>query len=250
MEAQLLRKIGLTEGEVKVYLALLRLGETTVGAIGRESKVSKSKMYDILDKLIEKGFVGYIVKSGTKYFAANDPKMILEYINKKADEIEKTKQEAEKILPKLSMQRATLGQKKIAEVYEGFHGLKAVREELILTLKKGDEFLVLGAPKIANEKWENWFLDFHKRRISREVKMRIIYNSNAREFGEIRKKFKLTQVKYLPNDLVSPNWIDIFSDAILFVVLLKEPLTFVIRDKSLADSFRSYFDIMWNVSKI
>ena len=142
MEVELFRKIGLTEGEIKVYLALLRLGETTVGSIGRESKVSKSKMYDILDKLIEKGFAGYIVKNGTKHFAANDPKMIMEFINKKAEEIEKTKQEAEKILPKLALQRSTIGKKKIAEVYEGFHGLKAIREELILTLKKGDEFLV------------------------------------------------------------------------------------------------------------
>src|SRR3989338_6719363 len=197
MEQELFRKIGLTEGEIKVYLALLRLGETTVGAIGRESKVSKSKMYDILDKLIERGFVGYIIKSGTKFFAANDPRMILEYINKKAEDIEKTKKEAEKILPKLSLQRATLGKKKTAEIYEGFHGLKAVREELILTLKKGDEFLVLGAPRLFNEKWEAWFLDFHRRREARGVGMRIIYNSNAREYGEKRKQFKKTKVKYL-----------------------------------------------------
>src|SRR3989338_320847 len=175
--------------------------------------------------------------------------MIMEYINKKSDEVEKIKSDAEKIIPKLSLQRAKLGQKRVGEVYEGFHGLKAIREELILTLKKGDEFLVLGAPKIANEKWEGWFLDFHKRREARGVEMRIIYNSDAREFGEARKKFSLTKVKYLPNDLVSPNWIDIYSDAVLFVVLLKEPLTFVIRDKSLADSFKSYFDIMWKVSR-
>ena len=249
MEEELFRKIGLTEGEIKVYLALLRLGETTVGAIVRESKVSKSKIYDILDKLIEKGFVGYIIKSGTKYFAANDPKMIMEFINKKSEEIEKTRAEAEKILPKLALQRSTLGQKKVAEVYEGFHGLKAIREDLILTLKKSDEFLVLGAPKIANEKWEGWFLDFHRRRETRGVEMRIIYNSDAKQFGEVRKKFKLTKVKYLPSDLVSPNWIDIFNDVVLFVVILKEPLTFVMRDKSLADSFRVYFDIMWKVSK-
>ena len=152
MELELFRKIGLTEGEIKVYLALLKLGETTIGAIGRESKVSKSKMYDILDKLIEKGFVGYIVRNGTKHFAANDPKMILEYIHKKKDEIEETGKQAEKILPELSLQRATMGAKKLAEIYEGFHGLKAIREELIQTLKKGDQLLVLGAPKIANEK--------------------------------------------------------------------------------------------------
>lgn len=51
------------------------------------------------------------------------------------------------------------------------------------TLKKGEELLVLGAPKIANDKWEGWLLDFHKNRIKNGVSMRIIYNSNAKEYG-------------------------------------------------------------------
>lgn len=249
MNKEIFKKIGFTEGETKVYLALLKLGETSITPIVKESRVSKSKIYDILDKLIEKGIVGYITRDGTKQFTANDPKMIIEFLKKKEEAIEATRKEAEKILPELTLQRATLGKKKTAEIYEGFHGLKAIREELISALKRGDEFLVLGAPKIANEKWEAWFLDFHKRREQREVKMRIIYNSNAKEFGKIREKFTLTKVKYLPNNLISPNWIDVYKDTILFVVLLREPLTFVIRDKSLANSFRGYFDIMWNVSK-
>ncbi len=248
MHEEIFRKIGLTEGEIKVYLALLKLGEATVTPIGAESTVSKSKLYDILDRLIAKGLVGYITKNGTKYFAANDPTMILEYLSKKEQDIEETRKQAEKILPELSLQRATLGRKKTAELYEGFHGLKAIREEMISTLRKGDEFLVLGAAKLANEKWEAWFLDFHKRRENRGVKMKIIYNSNAKEYGKIRSKFKLTRVKYLPSNLISPNWIDVYTDAVLFVVLLKEPLTFIIRDKSLADSFREYFKIMWSVS--
>jgi len=175
--------------------------------------------------------------------------MILDYLEKRSVEIEQEKREAQAILPKLSLQRASLGQKKLAEIYEGFHGLKAIREELISTFGQGDEFLVLGAPKIANEKWEGWFLDFHRRREARGVRMRIIYNSDAREYGELRKRFKLTKVRYSPSDLVSPNWIDVYTDAILFVVILKEPLAIVIRDRSLADSFRSYFGIMWKASK-
>ena len=53
MDETLLEKLGLTKGEIKVYLALNKLGESSIGPIGKESKVSKSKMYDILDKLIE-----------------------------------------------------------------------------------------------------------------------------------------------------------------------------------------------------
>lgn len=249
MNEKLLEKLGLTKGEIKVYLALNKLGQSTVGSIGKQSKVSKSKIYDILDKLIEKGLAGYITKEGTKYFMANDPHMILEYIEKKEKELGKTKEEVvTEVLPQLIMQRASVSKKRVAEIYEGFRGIKAIREELMLDFKVKESFLVLGAPKIANVKWEGWFLDFHKKRIQRKVKMKIIYNSNAKEYGKIRKKMKLTEVRYLPNKLVSPNWIDIFPKAVLFVMVLKNPIAFLIRDKELADSFKSYFEIMWKTS--
>ena len=250
MNTEIFKKIGFTDGETKVYLALLKLGETTITPIVLHSKVSKSKIYDILERLIAKGLVGYVSKERIKYFIANDPKMILEYLKKKEEDLNATKKQVEKMLPQLSLERATLGNKKVAEIYQGFSGFKAIREELICSLKMGDEFLVLGAPKIANEKWEAELLNFHNRREAKGVSMRIIYNSNAQEFGKIREKFKLTHVKYLPNKLVSPNWIEIYKDTILFVVLLQEPITFVLRDTSLARSFRSYFDIMWKVSKL
>jgi DNA-binding MarR family transcriptional regulator len=248
MNEQLFEKLGLTKGEIKVYLALTRLGEITVGPIVKESKVTKSKIYDILERLIEKGLVGYIIKTGTKHFVPNNPNMIIEYLNKKEDELKTTKQEVEKILPQLMLQRGIASQKRLAEIYEGFQGVKAIREELMLTFKSGDTFLVLGAPKIANERWEGWLLDFHKKRTQRKVKMKIIYNANAKEYGQIRTRMPLTEVKYLPDELVSPNWIDIFPGAVLFVVVFDNPIAFVVRDKELANSFRTYFDIMWKNS--
>ncbi|MBI5393605.1 hypothetical protein HZA96_07100 [Candidatus Woesearchaeota archaeon] len=246
---EILEKLGLTRGEIKIYLALNKLGETTIGPIGSVSKVSKSKMYDILDKLIDKGLAGYIIKNGARYYTANDPQMLLGYIKKQEEDLGSTKEAITKILPQLLLQRASASQKKVAEIYEGLHGIKAIREELIQTLKSGEKLLVLGAPKVANQKWEGWFLDFHKRRIKRNVSMNIIYNANAREFGAIRKKMKLTNVKYLPNNLISPNWIDIFNDAILLVMILDTPIAFVVRNKELAQSFKSYFEIMWKISE-
>jgi sugar-specific transcriptional regulator TrmB len=248
MNEQLFEKLGLTKGEIKVYLALTRLGETTVGPIVKESKVTKSKIYDILERLIEKGMVGYIIRSGTKHFMPNDPHMILEYVDKKEQELQKTKEEVTKILPQLLLQKGMVTERRVAEIYEGLQGIKAIREELMTSFKAGDTLLVLGAPKIANVKWEGWFLEFHKKRIANKVNMKIIYNADAKEYGQLREQMKLTEVRYLPSDLVSPNWIDIYPGSVLFVMILKTPIAFVVRDKELANSFRSYFDIMWKTS--
>ncbi len=247
METDFFKKIGLTEGETKVYLALLKIGETSVGSIGRESKVSKSKMYDILDKLIDKGLVSYITRDGIKQFSPNSPHAIIDLVMKQEQELIQTKIQAQHLAKELEAQEQ---QKpvRLAEIIEGLQGLKAIREELIGQLKKGDEFLVLGAPRVANEKWEAWFLEFHKRREARGIRMRIIYNSNAREYGEKRKQFTKTHVRYLTNNMISPVWLDIYTDSVLFIFTLHQTLAVVIRNKELAQSFKAYFDIIWHTS--
>ena len=57
MDERLLQDIGLTNGESKVYLALLNLGETKTGELAKKSQVSSSKIYKILDRLEKKGIV-------------------------------------------------------------------------------------------------------------------------------------------------------------------------------------------------
>jgi HTH-type transcriptional regulator, sugar sensing transcriptional regulator len=248
MDDSALEQLGLTKGEVKVYRALIRLGEATIGPVGSESKVSKSKLYDILGRLAQKGLVSHVTRDGVQHFIANDPRVLLDYLAKQQEQLAETEKSVTEMLPRLIAERDAAQHPRLAEIHEGFRGVRNIREELMLTLSVGKELLVLGAPKVANERWEGWFLDFHKRRIERKVAMRIIYNADAVAFGAIRSRMALTKVRYLPNNLVSPNWIDIFPEAVLFVMVLETPLAFVVRNKALAESFRAYFELMWGIS--
>ena len=51
MDVKLLHDIGLTDGETKVYLALISLGTTKTGPLASKAGVSSSKVYKILDRL-------------------------------------------------------------------------------------------------------------------------------------------------------------------------------------------------------
>ena len=77
MEEEIFRDIGFSEREIKVYLALLGIGQTTVGPIAAETRLQHSKVYQTLEKLIDRGLVSYVIKSKTKYFQAHNPKQIL-----------------------------------------------------------------------------------------------------------------------------------------------------------------------------
>jgi len=101
MEIKALEEIGLTKGEIKVYLALLKTGQSSSGAIAKEAQVSRSKLYSILDKLSKKGLIGHILKGKVMYFEAMEPRRIINYIDDKNKQLEEKKKIIESMLPEL-----------------------------------------------------------------------------------------------------------------------------------------------------
>ena len=59
---EILMELGLTEGEIKIYLRLLTIGESTASNLGKEAKMERRNAYDIVDKLKKKGLISSIEK--------------------------------------------------------------------------------------------------------------------------------------------------------------------------------------------
>ena len=74
MNLEYLQKIGLTAGEIKVYNAVLELGISSLGKIQEKTGIERRNIYDILNKLIEKGLISYTIEKGKKTFQAKLPK--------------------------------------------------------------------------------------------------------------------------------------------------------------------------------
>jgi len=247
MAVDTLEKLGFSPGEARAYRALLFLGRSGVGLLAREAGISHSKIYEVVERLVAKGLVSKVFYGKHTAYQAAEPIILKELVSRREIELSQVRSEVEALIPKLIQTRVP--EKRIIELFEGFNGLKTVREQLLLGLKSGDEFLVLGAPRLANELWESWLLDFHKRREKKGVAMRIIYDADARVYGEKRKRFKLTKRRYLPREFTTPTWFDVFNDNVLIVVMHGEkPYCILVRSPQLANSVRSYFNVLWNIS--
>jgi len=72
-----LKKLGLTEYEAKAYASLVGLGEATAREIHEASRVPRTRVYDILKDLAEKGFVEFIQGSPT-YYRVVEPERVME----------------------------------------------------------------------------------------------------------------------------------------------------------------------------
>lgn len=92
-----LQKLGLSEYEAKAYVAAVALGEGTIKEISEESKVPRSRAYDIMERLLEKGFVE-VGNTVPRCYRANDPAEAFDHLIK---EIESSRDEVVKALDEI-----------------------------------------------------------------------------------------------------------------------------------------------------
>ena len=194
METTALEKAGLTKSESKVYLALLKLGQTTSGPVVDESGVSRSKIYDILERLKNKGLVSFITKDSTKYFSSADPENIVKYLDEKEEEIEKQKKEIKNFLPQLEKQYKKSLDNKKAEIFLGMKGMQNAFNVLIKEFDSKTTYFSFGAGQGENlEKIQIFFEKLHRERTKKRVKSKIIFNESSRGLFKTQEKSKLVE---------------------------------------------------------
>src|SRR3989344_661405 len=85
MDTQILEDIGLTNAEIKVYLALLELGSSSAGPVIEKSGLQNSVVHMTLNRLLDKGFVSYYMEGKRTHYQAANPKHLVDYINEKKE---------------------------------------------------------------------------------------------------------------------------------------------------------------------
>ena len=248
MIEQALRKIGLTEGEIKVYLALIELGSSTSWNITKRSKISGSKVYEVLDRLSTKGLVSSMIKNNVKYFEATNPERIIDYLDEKNKEIEREKLAIKNIIPNLLLKQKT-GTKSEVRVFTGFEGAKAVFEETLKDCKKGDEMLGWGLTE-QPESWEAYFNEREKIRDKKGIIHKSIINEKYKSLYNARKKFPNTFFRFFSKEMEMPTTVLVWKNKVSLYIITKEnPLTLIIESQETADSFKKSFNVLWENAK-
>lgn len=249
MGIEALKKIGLSDGEIRVYTALLEIGASTAGKIIEHSKVSPSKIYDVLNRLIDKGLVSYIIKGKIKNFKAAPPAQILDYIQRQERDLEKNKSEFKKILPQLELKQKKSDKKFNAEIFEGIRGLITVFDMSLQECKKGDTCYAFGYPPYASILFDSYWRNYYKECDKKGIYRKVIYDYDT-WFLKKREKRKMTEQRYLSKGIVTPSWVLIFNDKVANVIITEEQkVCFLVQNKAVAESYTHYFNLLWKSSK-
>lgn len=245
MDISALREAGLTEGEIKVYLALLELGESTSGPIIEKSGIARSIAYQILDKLMQKGLVSYVVKEKTKYFQAAEPNKLMVYIDEREKQLKENKKKVEELLPQLILKQKEAKPGEI-RVFEGFKGMITVHEHTYQRLKRGEEYFFLGIPPEQPKHFHAYWQRDHLRRVEAGIKCKLLFHPQTDpKILKNRNSYEGCDARYMPIKIDTPAWFMGYKDVAVIGFPAEKPVTLEIVNKEIADSFKAYFDEFW-----
>ncbi|MBI4171044.1 MAG: TrmB family transcriptional regulator [Candidatus Aenigmarchaeota archaeon] len=240
-----LKSAGFTDNESRVYLALLRMGSTTAGALIKALGMHRAAVYDTLGMLVEKGAVSFVIKGNKKYFEAQDPERLLGYLETKKQLLETQKIRLQKEVPRLRSMRTISREDQEGYVYKGREGIKSVCEDV---LHEGKEWLVFGSQGNFSKFFPSYYFQMHKRRAELGIPMKIIRNVSTKGAKwSINLKFR--EERFLPDAYTTPSTTYIYGDKVAIIVWSPDPMAFVVRSRSVAESYRKYFEVFWKVAK-
>lgn len=251
MNKNFFEALGLTSSEEKVYLALLDLGDSTRSKIIAASKIAGSKVYEVLDKLQQKGFISQYMKNKVKHFKPLHPEQILNYLENKKEEISELELQAKNMLPKLLAKFNDSKEEQEVELITGLKGLEILFREQLQTLSVGETCYVIGGTKGYGEDVLSAFFEkVHLRREKKGIRTKMLFNKkqkNVVEHSYLSKKYTCTTTKYINH--TSPVAINIYKDKTFIIIFGDTITTILIQSASVAKSFMEYFNLLWKQAK-
>lgn len=251
-----LKQIGLTEGEIKVYLALASLHTSSVTKIVEKSEVSMSKIYLILNKLMEKGLVSSIVEKRVKKYTATEPEMILKYLDEEKRKIDSQKESISAIIPFIKNIEKKEYNTSFAEIFRGIKGAKTAYKELIYLAREESSYLVVAGKQVSSKLQPIW-QEMSEEAARKKINQIFFYEYNAwykndKRILENRKKRKLYYPKIFGKEFFSFPNITIIDKNVLISELneYEEIITIIIRDPAIAMSFFRLFKMFDKISDV
>lgn len=247
-----LQKIGFSEKEARVYLAVLELGSSSVIQIGEKAGVNRGTAYDILESLIKKGLVSYFVKGKKRFFAGEKPSKLINIIESQREnltaqekELENQKEEIKRILPELkSIYNLPENQPKV-RFFEGKDGIKNIYDELL----DAKEIWAYGSVSQIYKTFP-WFKEFVRKQVNRGIKVRDLVEKNN-ETLEYKKFYQLPkqEMRFLPENIKLKTDNIIYGNKVAMVSYAKELHGVVIESKEIIQTQKQVFEVLWELSK-
>ncbi|MFA5051512.1 MAG: helix-turn-helix domain-containing protein [Patescibacteria group bacterium] len=237
-----LKQLGLSDKEIRVYLALLHAGPSSVRTLASSAEVNRGTTYDILKILIKRGLVSYYHQDKHQYFLAEDPEKLKGFLADRIHELEESKTAVENIIPELKSVYDRAEDKPVVKYYQGVKGIKTVLNDVLDVMLEAEdkEYYVYSASDIRQHLYDG-FPNFAKERVKRKIRCKVI------AMGSGGQLWGMDERKWLSKTEGSPTYMLIYHRKIGLISLdkQKQPIGMIIADPGLYQTNKMIFEYLW-----
>lgn len=242
MDVELFKEIGFTEREIKVYAALIELCQSTAGPIAAKARLSHTKVYETLERLINKGLVTYTIISKTKHFQAGDPKEILNMLDERKQKISA---EIEELKIKARFAKEQQG----TVIHEGHKALRALFNRIIQDIQK-DEYYYAFALKqdYRDSAAPIFFTNIHRKLADKKITDKALAHEDIRK--DIKKAYtnnKNIQLRFIKRS--TPLGIVLVKKKVIQLTWGELPTAIEITSKQIHEQYKLFFEELWKEAK-
>ncbi|MDO8600459.1 MAG: helix-turn-helix domain-containing protein [bacterium] len=237
-----LKKIGLSDKEAKVYVALLELGKASVQDIAKKAGVNRATTYLMIEALQGRG-LAYKAQVGKRtHFAVNSPEKLTHVLDEKRKKLEDEAEEIKELLPELKALYAGSPEKPKMRFYEGKEGIKEILNDVFESGAK-EIREIYAADYIRSVLSAEETKEVLRRRTSLGMRWRALY---TRKEGPYSEPIPLGEDRFVSADKF-PIMSDIvmYGDRVAFHTLQGKQIGIIIENPALAKTFETIFELAW-----
>lgn len=239
-----LKDFGLTENEAIVYSYLLRRGVEVGGSkIALGAGIHRQYVYLSLKRLMEMGLAESIEHGKQKRYKALSPTQIEKIAKRKVFEAEEIANELNKF--------SALGNNQEFEIFTGEVQVNNYERDFFASLKENEAQYVISG---ASQNFLDYFGDEYERLATKgkNKKLQTFYVGGKHEIEYLEKAKKINphftyrMLDGMPKGVTSTT---VRRNSVVLYSLAKPPLVYVIRSETIAQEYKAYFDMLWNLAK-
>ncbi len=241
METSILKELGLTDSEIKVYLALLKLGPAKAGEIIDKSNLQNPVVHRAFHSLTEKGIMTYSIEGKIKHYQAMEPSLLMNILEEK-------KKRLEILIPDLKKLHQEKREKTKATIHQG---KKAIRKLINYMLDSNNkEFLSYGAAKKSEEVLGDFFWqNINMRRMKEKTQTKMIFHTSLEKRAKELNKLPFMKIRLTDKSFEEMVETMIIGEKVAIVIYLEDPIGILIEEPLVARSYKKFFNLLWKQSK-
>lgn len=237
-----LAALGLKKNEVSVYLAVLKLGEATVGQVEKETGLHKQLIYNAAKSLWQGELLNVYEVRGRKRFRVVDPGAL-------ADKARSRLEKAQALVPQLL---EVAGAKKPADkirIYRGKRGVQQYYLETMRLLPAGSTARILGVNSgrffEIFDQHDVPYQHLEKLRIEKKIAWHLLLFGPKQEEIRLNKTRQFIALRLMTEAVQSPIDIMIWQESVGLLFYAEEPYVLDITGQATVSGFAEYFGVLW-----